>query len=337
MANRSRQSIAQKTSCDENIFGSESPLPGRGSCIVHNEHHVRHIGVHMCTWHQDTLGCSLMIHFVVVSSDLWQHVLDTWVRRWAELSTNCWTPAVRDAVKLKEESYRALLAYGTPEAADRYRQAKLCAAMAVAEAKTQAWEDFGEAIENYFRRALKRFWTTIQCLWVGKQCIVNAVYSEDGVLLTSTKDKLLAGRVPGLDEIRPEFLKALGVVVVVVADTTRVAIGSGAAGLADQGGSLFKKGDRRVCSTYRGITSQIQEEQCGFGPGGGTVDQLYTLKAAWEFAQTVLMRFVDLEKALCPSGSPVGGSPGLWGVGPPYTGCCLPALPESEFGPHRRQ
>jgi len=30
----------------------------------------RHKGVHMCTWHQDTLGRSPMIDFVVVSSDL---------------------------------------------------------------------------------------------------------------------------------------------------------------------------------------------------------------------------------------------------------------------------
>ncbi|KAK0152499.1 LINE-1 reverse transcriptase [Merluccius polli] len=86
---------------------------------------------------------------------------------------------------------------------------------------------------------------------------------------------------------------------------------------------LFKKGDRRVCSNYRGITllslpgkvysgvlerrvcriveSRIREEQCGFRPGRGTVDQLYTLcrivEGAWEFAQPVHMCFVDLEKA----------------------------------------
>uniref|UniRef100_A0A8C6LWE5 Endonuclease/exonuclease/phosphatase domain-containing protein n=1 Tax=Nothobranchius furzeri TaxID=105023 RepID=A0A8C6LWE5_NOTFU len=48
----------------------------------------RHKGVHMCSWHQDTLGHSLMIDFVVVSSDLQPHVLDTWVKRGAELSTD---------------------------------------------------------------------------------------------------------------------------------------------------------------------------------------------------------------------------------------------------------
>ncbi|KAK0154400.1 putative uncharacterized transposon-derived protein F52C9.6 [Merluccius polli] len=184
----------------------------------------KHKGVHMCTWHQDTLGRSSMIDFVVVSSDLRPHVLDTRAKRGAELSTDhhlvvswlrwwgrmpvrpgrpkrivrvCWerlaespvresfnshlresfdhvpgeagdiesewdmfrasivkaadqscgrkvvgacrggnsrtrwwTPAVRDAVKLKKESYRTFLACGTPEAAGRYRQAKRSAAVA---------------------------------------------------------------------------------------------------------------------------------------------------------------------------------------------------------------
>ena len=47
-------------------------------------------GVQMWTWHQDTLGHSStrMIDFVVVSSDLRLHVLDTWVKKGAELSTD---------------------------------------------------------------------------------------------------------------------------------------------------------------------------------------------------------------------------------------------------------
>ncbi|TWW73429.1 hypothetical protein D4764_15G0008230 [Takifugu flavidus] len=351
----------------------------------------------MCTWHQDALGRRSMIDFVVVSSDLRPHVLDTRVKRGAELSTDhhlvvswlrwwgrmpdrpgrpkrvvrvCWerlaespvrrsfnsrlresfdhvpgeagdiesewtmfrasiveaadrccgrkvvgacrggnartrwwTPAVRDAVKLKKESYRALLACGTPEAADGYRRAKRSAATAVAEAKTRAWEEFGEAMENDFRTASKRFWTTIRRLRRGKQCTVNTVYSGDGVLLTSTRDvvdrwkeyfedllnptntpsseevgpgdlemgsrisgaevaevvkKLLGGKAPGVDEIRPESLKALDVVGLSwLTRLCNIAWTSGAVPLDWQTGvvvPLFKKGDRRVCSNYRGIT-----------------------------------------------------------------------------------
>ncbi|XP_016520903.1 uncharacterized protein LOC107834312 [Poecilia formosa] len=66
--------------------------------------------------------------------------------------TRWWTPSVRDAVKLKKESYRAFLACGTPEAADGYQRAKRHAARVAAEAKTRAWEEFGDAMEKDFLR-----------------------------------------------------------------------------------------------------------------------------------------------------------------------------------------
>ena len=48
------------------------------------------------------------------------------------------------------------------------------------------------------------------------------------------------------------------------------------------------------------VEPRIPEDQCGFRPGCGTLDQLYTLvtvlEGAWEFAQPVPMCFVDLEK-----------------------------------------
>lgn len=49
------------------------------------------------------------------------------------------------------------------------------------------------------------------------------------------------------------------------------------------------------------VRPQIQEEECGFHPGCGTVDQVFALScpfgAASEFADSVYVYFVDLEKA----------------------------------------
>ena len=167
---------------------------------------------------------------------------------------------VEGCCQTEEGSYRTFLACGTSEAAGRYQQAKRSAAAAVAEAvaeaKTRTWEEFGEAMENDFRMASKR-WTTIRCLRRRKLCIVNTVYGGDGALLTLTRDvgdrwkeyfedllnptdtpsgkeagpgdsdlgspisgdevaevvkKLLGGTAPGVDEVRPEFLKALDIV-----------------------------------------------------------------------------------------------------------------------------
>jgi len=72
---------------------------------------------------------------------------------------------------------------------------------------------------------------------------------------------------------------------------------------------IFKKGNRRVCANYLSITfpslpgkvyagvlekrlySIVEEEQCGFHPGCGTTDQIFTLsqitEGAWEFSNPV--------------------------------------------------
>ena len=164
--------------------------------------------------------------------------------------------------------------------------------------------------------------------------------------------KLLAGRAPGVDEIRLELLNAVDVAGLSwLTRLCNIAWSSGAVPLDWQAGVVvppFKKGDWRVCSNYRGITLlrlpgkvylgvlgrrvrqivklRIQEEQCGFRPGRGTVNQLYTLtrvlEGAWEFAQPVHMCFVDLEKAFdrVPWGV-------LWGVFPDYGVSSPSALP----------
>uniref|UniRef100_A0A8C6PMX5 Reverse transcriptase domain-containing protein n=1 Tax=Nothobranchius furzeri TaxID=105023 RepID=A0A8C6PMX5_NOTFU len=156
-----------------------------------------------------------------------------------------------------------------------------------------------------------------------------------GAEVSEMVKKLLCGKAPGMDETRLEFLKALDVVGLCwLTRLCNIAWTSVAVPLDWQTGvvvPLFKKGDNRVCSNYRGITllslpgkvysgvlersvcrivePQIQEEQCGFHPGRGTLDQLYTLRGilegAWEFAQPVYMCFVDFEKAFghVPRGS----------------------------------
>ncbi|KAK3535381.1 hypothetical protein QTP70_011277 [Hemibagrus guttatus] len=145
--------------------------------------------------------------------------------------------------------------------------------------------------------------------------------------VTEVVQQLLGGKAPGVDEIRPEYLKSLDVVGLSwLTCLCNIAWRSGTVPLDWATGvvvPLFKKGDRRVCSNYRGITllslpgkvysrvlerrvqplvePQIQEEQCSFRPSRGTLDQLYTLhrvlEGSWEFAQPVHMCFVDLEKA----------------------------------------
>ncbi|MDG2555341.1 reverse transcriptase domain-containing protein [Vibrio parahaemolyticus] len=425
----------------------------------------KHKDVHRCTWHQDSLGRRSMIDFVVVSFDLRPYVLDTRVKRGAELSTDhhlvvswirwwgktprrpgrpkrtvrvCWERLAEEpvqmifnshlresfdrvpraegdiesewalfrsaiveaavvscgrkaagasrgrAVRLKKEAYRAWLVCGSPEAADGYRRAKRSAAAAVVEAKTRAWEEFGEAMEEDYRSAPKRFWQTVRRLGGGRRQLAHTVYSGGGELLTSTGDivgrwkeyfeellnptntysseetetgvsgagrpisgaevaevvkQLRSGGAPGVDEICPGYLKALDVVGLSwLTRLCNIAWTSGAVPLEWQTGvvvPIFKKGDQRVCSNYRGITllslpgkvysrvlekrvrsivePRIEEEQCGFRPGRGTVDQLFTLarvlEGAWEFAQPVHMCFVDLEKAYdrVPRGI-------LWGV-----------------------
>ena len=86
---------------------------------------------------------------------------------------------------------------------------------------------------------------------------------------------------------------------------------------------IFKKGDRKQCTNYRGISllslpgkvyakclerkcreiveSKLEDGQCGFRPGRSTTDQIFTLKQifekSWEYGKDLFACFVDLKKA----------------------------------------
>ena len=106
------------------------------------------------------------------------------------LRTRWWTPAVKEAIRLKKGAFRAWLAQGSPKIADGYREARRAAASVVTKAKTRVWEEFGEAMEKDLRLASKKFWQTVRRLGKGKQGLAQAVLSQGGEPLTQTEDNV---------------------------------------------------------------------------------------------------------------------------------------------------
>ncbi|KAI3361768.1 hypothetical protein L3Q82_002111 [Scortum barcoo] len=266
--------------------------------------------------------------------------------------TRWWTPEVRDAVRLKKESYRTMLACGTPDAVDRYRQAKQAAARTVLEAKTSGlggvrWGavdlDWGHDIVGRWKKYCFEDLLNPTDLPSNEEAEAGVSEVDSSITqaeVTEVVRKLLAvARRRGWMRSALSTSKSLDVVGLSwLTRLCNIAWRLGTVPLVWQTGvvvPLFKKGDRRVCSNYRGshfsaspgkvyarvlerrirpiVDPRIQEEQCGFRPGRGTLDQLYTLhrvlEGLWEFAQPVHMCFVDLEKAFdrVPRGI-------LWGV-----------------------
>ncbi|KAK3525984.1 hypothetical protein QTP70_011818 [Hemibagrus guttatus] len=227
--------------------------------------------------------------------------------------TQWWTLEVRDAVKLKKESYRAWLARGTPEAAEAYRQAKRTTAVVVSEAKTWVWEEFGEAMEKDYRMALRKFWQIVRRLRRGKQLSANTVYSGGGELLALTgdivgwwkeyfEDLLNPTDTPSIEEPEAEDSEVDSFITQAeVTEVVQQLLGGKAPGVDEICPEYLKSLDvvglswlTRLCN-IAGITllslpgkvySRVLERRVQ-----------PVLKGSCEFAQPVNMCFVDLEKA----------------------------------------
>ncbi|KAI3367277.1 hypothetical protein L3Q82_008323 [Scortum barcoo] len=164
--------------------------------------------------------------------------------------------------------------------------------------------------------------------------------------VTEVVRKLRSGKAPGVDEIRPEYLKSLDVVGLswLTRSLQHCMEGDHTSQPPREGLRQKVLEERRIRTDSVDPHLGVQEEQCGFRPGRGTLDQLYTLhrvlEGLWEFAQPVHMCFVDLEKAFdrVPRGILWGSAPCEYGVQGAFAkGCSVSVRPEQELGSHCRQ
>jgi hypothetical protein len=135
------------------------------------------------------------------------------------------------------------------------------------------------------------------------------------------------GRAPGIDEVAIEMIKAAGEMgrrwigrVIQAAWIQKKIPEDWKKGVIVP---IFKKGDKRVCGNYRGVTllcqcaklyekilekrlkdnveEKLREEQFGFRRGRSTIDAIFIMRQImerkWEKDQTMHMAFLDLEKA----------------------------------------
>ncbi|KAK3561507.1 hypothetical protein QTP86_006177 [Hemibagrus guttatus] len=172
--------------------------------------------------------------------------------------TQWWTPEVRDAVKLKKELYRAWLACGTPEAADVYWQAKRgkqFSANTVYSGGGELLTSTGDIVRRW-----KEYFEDL--LNPTDMPFIEEAGAEDSEVdssitqaeVTEVVQQPLGGKAPGMDEIRPEYLKSLDVVGLSwLTRLSNITLRSGTVPLVWATRvvvPLFKKGDQRVLWEY---------------------------------------------------------------------------------------
>ncbi|KAI3374861.1 hypothetical protein L3Q82_021401 [Scortum barcoo] len=114
-----------------------------------------------------------------------------WCLSWRQPPNPWWTPEVRDAVRLKKESYRAMLACGTPDAVDQVPAGQASRSPDGPGGKNSGLGGVREEAE------------------AGDSEVDSSITQAK---VTEVVRKLLGGKAPGVDEIRPEYLKSLDVV-----------------------------------------------------------------------------------------------------------------------------
>ena len=107
---------------------------------------------------------------------------------------------MRDAVKLKKEFYRTFLACGTPEAAGSQLRSAWPAGDGALLTSTR---DVVDRWKEYFEDLLRKG------AGPGDSGVGSPISEAE---VAEVVKKLLGGRTPGVDEVHPEFLKALDVV-----------------------------------------------------------------------------------------------------------------------------
>ncbi|KAJ8015858.1 hypothetical protein DPEC_G00000780 [Dallia pectoralis] len=145
-----------------------------------------HKEAHKCTWYQSTLRRRSMIDFVIVSADLRPHVLDTRVKRGAELSTV--DHGGQGSCPTEEGGLQGYASPGDSGGSCRVpsgpKGCSRCRVRGKAAGVGEVWRSYGEGLSVGTKMLLENRSAPQK----GKTGTIQAVYSKDGTLLTSTDD-----------------------------------------------------------------------------------------------------------------------------------------------------